>query len=284
MSKKRIIIPEKQLYHLYFKKKLSFSKIAKLIRISHPTVVSRFREYGFKARKYGEWLTKYKKENFSGNDEEKAYIMGFFVGDLNAYKPSKNSDIIVVRCHSTQISQLHLVKSLFNKYGHVTISESKTTNNRPSFHINCYLNNSFSFLLIKKPYRIEDWIVKKNKNCISFIAGYIDAEGNFILNQNRARFKIDSYDFSILSWMHNWCKKHKIISKFKLLAKRGSLRYDKIYRWNNDLWRLNINEANALLKFCRTILPFLKHRKRIKDVKKCVLNIIKRRRNGTIKS
>lgn len=211
-------------------------------------------------------------------------MLGFFLGDLNAYKPHKNSNIIVVRCHTTKTDQLRLIVLLFNKYGHATISKSKTNDDRSSFHINCYLNKSFSFLLLKKPYCIENWIAKKDKNCISFMAGYIDAEANFILNQNRARFKIDSYDFSILSWMHKWCRKHEIISKLRLLAKRGSLRYDKIYHWNDNLWRLNINDANALLTFCLTILPFLKHRKRIKDVKKCVLNIIKRRKNGTVKS
>ncbi|MDO8663422.1 MAG: hypothetical protein Q7K28_01100 [Candidatus Wildermuthbacteria bacterium] len=283
MAKNKIIIPKEQLRRLYFGKKLSFFSIARLLKFSVPTVVSRFRDYGFKAKKCGEWLTKYKKNDFSREEAEKAYLLGFFLGDLNAYKTSKKSSIIVVRCHTTKTDQLHLIRTILRKYGHITASKSKISGNRYSICINCYLNDSFSFLLIKKPYHIEKWITQKNKNSAAFMAGYTDAEGNFILNQRRARFKIDSYDFLILSWMHRWCRGRGIASKLRLIAKQGSMRYDKMARWRNNLWRFNINKAHALLKFCQIINPFLKHRKRIRDMKKCVSNIIIRNKNGTIK-
>lgn len=282
MSREKIYISKNVLRDLYFNKRLSFTVIANILRCSSPTVVSRFRDYGLKAKKCGEWKIKYKKKNFSGNKVEKAYILGFSVGDINAYKSSKNGNVIVARCHTTQKEQVRLFCSVFQKYGHVTVSHSQTTNNLPSFHINCYLNDSFSFLLISKPYHVENWIKNNFKNSISFIAGYIDAEGNFIINQRRARFKIDSYDFFILSWMHKWCCYHGIKSKLRLISKKGSARYDKSSFWNNDLWRLNINEAHGLLKFCKIIFPFLKHKKRVKDIRLCILNINKRKKDGTI--
>lgn len=53
--------------------------------------------------------------------------------------------------------------------------------------------------------------------------------------------------------------------------------------WKNDLWRLNINDSKSLEMFIKSILPFMRHGKRIKDAKVCLSNIKTRREYGFVK-
>jgi len=283
MARKKIKIPKKQLYYLYYKKKMSLKAIGNLVGCCRETVASRIRECGLQLRKLGIWQTKYKKQDFSGDEVEKSYLLGFRVGDVSVRRPYKNSKIIIVGCHTTRHEQIQLMEEIFQKYGQIVISRSQSMEGKQSFFINCNLNKSFSFLLFSKPYHMENWTTKKFTNSVAFMAGYTDAEGNFILNQNKARFKIDSYDFPILDWMHKWLSEYGINSKLRLLAKKGSRGYNKDNKiFKNDLWRFNINNAYSLLRFCAFIIPFTKHKKRIGDMLKCMFNIIQRKQDETI--
>src|SRR5579859_4443342 len=219
-------IPRATFENLYFEQGLPLRKIATNLGISEPTVRNRFKSHGLILRRHGSWSIKYQKSPFNGSEQEKAYILGFRVGDLNVYLPSKNSNIIIARTNSTHQYQFQLMQELFGKYGGIKISGKGISKN-----VNCYLDDSFSFLLINKPYQVESWINSNSKNCLAFMAGYTDAEGNFIINQGRARFKIDSYDEGVLKWMHNWLLKNGIRSKLRLLGKQGSAKYGGGY-WN----------------------------------------------------
>lgn len=266
------------LRELYFVRGLSHRAIAKRVGLSEPTVRARFHEYGFLPRKRGSWMIKYQKLSFDGSDEERAYMMGFRVGDMHVYRPSRGANIIVARTNSTQEDQFLVVHSLFAKYGGVIESGKGKAKN-----INCYLDESFSFLLIKKPYHIEPWISRSRESALAFMAGYIDAEANFIISQGRARFKLDAYDREILQWMHEELSALGVTSRLRLLANKGEVSYNNTYKWKGDLWRLNVNEANSLLVFCRALLPYLRHRKRIADVQMCIKNIVERKNNGTVR-
>lgn len=274
--KKRKEISRAILENLYFDKGLPLRTIATNLGISEPTVRDRFKGHGLVLRKRGSWMIKYPKTPFNGDEQEKAYILGFRIGDLNVYLPSERSTIIVARTNSTHDDQIQLMHLLFGKYGGVTVSGKEGTKN-----INCFLDSSFSFLLVKKPYQVDTWIKINFQNCLAFTAGYIDAEGNFIINQGKARFTIDSYDEEVLKWMHEWLQHNGIKSKLRLIGRRGGVRYGGGC-WNNDLWRININEANSLHNFCELVLPYLRHRKRINDVNKCLTNIMDRKSNGTV--
>jgi len=274
MKKKEI--PRTVLKYLYFDKGLSLRATAISLGISEPTVRDRFKSHGFVPRRQGSWAVKYQKTPFNGNDQEKAYILGFRMGDLNVYMTSETARIIIARTNSTQTDQIELLRTLFSGYGGVKVSGSFKSKN-----VNCYLDKSFSFLLVDKPYAVDPWIRHNKQNCIAFMAGYIDAEANLIINQGKARFKIDSYDEAILKWMHEWFLNNGIKSKIRLIAKRGEVRYGGGY-WNNNLWRLNVNEAHSLHKLCKLVIPYLRHRKRIEDVNKSLMNIMQRKINGTI--
>lgn len=269
----KIKILKNKLIELYHKKKMSPYKIGVLLGCSFSTITNRLKEYKISRRTKSEAQNRYPKYDFSGNKIEKAYLIGFRIGDLNVYRPSEKSQILVVRCHTTQAVQTELIRKLLSKYGQITCSDREVGKN-----VNCYLNNSFLFLLPKYD-NVENWIKKDSQCAAAFIAGYVDAEANFILNQGRARFKIDTYDKNILEWMHAWCEYNKINSKFRLLTKKGE-------RWGinfkKDLWRLNINEACSLMIFIEFIYPYLKHKTRIKQVNLMKRNILARINRGTI--
>lgn len=148
-------------------------------------------------------------------------------------------------------------------------------------HINCYLNQSFEFLL-PKSLKVPDWIEHNSSTIIAFVAGYTDAEGSFIINQTRSRFKIDSYDLEILTWIVSWLQKQKIRVKFRRICKKGDLRSGGAY-FKHDLWRIGINEPFSLLEFIKFIIPFAKHGTRLKDMMVCEENILEREVKGTIK-
>ena len=139
------------------------------------------------------------------------------------------------------------------------------------------MNNSFSFLL-KKDDSTWKWIINSDDNTVfNFIAGYIDAEGNFILNQGRARFKIDSYDASILKWISEFLKQKGIHNKLRIIYKAG----EKVPSQNpfpKDLWRLNINGMNELQIFLEKLIPFLRHKTRLSQAKESLMNILKRKK------
>ncbi len=270
MGRKRIEIDEKNLKKLYWDKRLSPYQIGKLLNCSFSTITNRMKECAIPFRTPAQARMKYVKNDFNGTLEEKSYILGFRLGDLNCYKRSENSETIVVRCHTTDTDQVKLFDKLFKKYGKITISQ-----NRNHYYSTTYLNSSFEFLLTKK-------FRPNNLHNLSFMAGYVDAEGNFQINQGRARFKLDSYDYPILNWMSHILNTLGIENKFQRIGKKGGKRSNGTV-FNQDLWRITINKAPVLKNFIKMILPYIKHQKYKRNMKICFENIMAREEKGTIK-
>ncbi|MBI4029465.1 MAG: hypothetical protein HY376_03810 [Candidatus Blackburnbacteria bacterium] len=270
-----IDIPKDKLNEYYWEKGLSQIKIAKIFNCDPMTVGNRIRQYNISKKTNSEARMHYKKDDFDGNLASKAYLIGFRLGDLNVYQTSKKSSLVVARCNTTHKVQVELIANLFSLYGKVTVSPGTYSTN-----VNCYLNKSFKFLL-PKYITLPAWLSRSKRASASFIAGYVDAEGNFLLNQSRARFKIDSYDEEILLWIFYWLTSKKINAKFRQIAKRGQSRTNGM-RFNKDLWRLNVNSASSLLRFIEFIEPFCKHKTRVHDMLLCKNNILERLAKGTI--
>lgn len=279
MSNNRSRIASGYLRELYLNKNLSTYKIGKHLNCSAGTITNRLIEFKIPIKSPAFARMKYKKFDFTGDDAQKAYMIGFRIGDLNVYRVSENSETIVVRCHTTQREQVNVIKDLFSRFGRVDDSI------RPNGHyyMNCFLNNSFKFLFPKDK---SAWAwIQEPESRLAFIAGYTDAEGNFIINQGRARFKIDSYDKDVLYTIAEWLNGAGISHKIRLIFKKGDKQkiYDKIGIYHKDLWRLNINHAKDLKEFMFLISPFMLHSQRLHDMKLCSKNIEKRIKNGTVK-
>lgn len=264
----KIKIPKKELEKLYYKQKKSKYEIGKIYGCSFKTVLNRMRDYAMEPLSRSIIQSTYKKKNFSGSDGEKAYMIGFRLGDLNVYKTTGHSEVIVVRCHTTRKEQTDLMKKLFKNYGQVTVGGSK------SFYVNCFLDTSFDFLLRKED-SVENWITQDPDCSNNFAAGYIDAEGNIGVYDGRARFKIDSYDKNIIFWLHNWLLKNDVICPKPLqIGKKGQIYDNRLgYKYNKDLWRIRVSKKESLQKLFSIIKPLLRHRKRLAHLNKCLRNI-----------
>lgn len=274
VSRSKIHLNTTTLSKLYWQAGLSLAKIGSRLNCSWSTVANRLREANIPLKKKTEMRVKYRKKPFQGSLEEKAYILGFRLGDLNVYKPYKNSKILVIRCHTTIRSQAYLIRSLFYEYGGVKISKSPHN----GFTINCFVDNSFAFLL---PKILPKWVFQSAKTALPFIAGYIDAEGTFGLNQGKGRLKVDAYDFLVLRNICKFLRMKRMVVKFRHIAAKNSPHYGG-GQWNGNLWRLSINSAQSLEIFTKMIYRHLRHAQRRKDAAIVLRNIHSRRSNGTI--
>lgn len=268
--RKKIYISKEELIRLYYKEKKSKYKIGDIFGCSFATILNRMREYGLEPLSRSVIQSKYSKFDFNGSNYDKAYMIGFRLGDLNVYKTTEKSEVIVVRCHTTNQDQVDIMDDLFSKYGQVSVNESGING---SFSVNCFMNNSFIFLLPKVDL-VPEWIIENIKTAWSFAAGYIDAEGNIGVYDKRARFKIDSYDKNIIFWIFNWFIKNKILCPRPIMiGKKNQVYNTHGHKYNKDLWRVRVSEKESLEKMLKIIRPYLKHKKRISDLDKCLNNI-----------
>jgi intein-encoded DNA endonuclease-like protein len=277
MTRHKMSIDPSILRKLYWDEGLSTYDIAGRFDCSASTIESRLEDFHIPKKSSSLARMKYPKRDFSGLSTDRAYLVGFRVGDLNVYKTSPTAETIVVRCHTTQRDQIDVIQNAFSPFGKVTISHREG-----HYHVNCFLNSSFSFLLPKNENSFS-W-VKKLPEYYAFTAGYVDAEGNFIINQGKARFKIYSYDKDVLEFITGWLEGNGIHCRFRRISMRGDTQYIKGVpaKYPKDLWRLNINEARSLLNFITAIKPFIRHRKRLEDMLMCRENIITRINHGTV--
>ncbi len=244
----KISIPKEELHHLYYVKKWPLSRIAKKYSCCVSPIFKRMKEYRITPRTMSEAKTIYLKQNFSGDLTEKAYLIGFRLGDLNVYR---NYESVCVQTSTTINEQVELLKEIFEKYSNVSIKMYGDG----AFHIQVRLNKTFEFLLPKEDL-IEDWILKNDKYFISFLAGYTDAEGNIQRYGDLLRFRIRTYDKNILYQMHKKLTEINIHSIHRLESRAGK------YNQNHDCWSLSINKQEDIRKLSKLILPNLKHAKR----------------------
>ena len=162
-------VPSKdQLIEFYFNKKLSTWQIEKLYGFSRGTIHRKLKEFNIQTRDRADSHIINFRKDFSGNLTEKAYLIGFRLGDLGVRKIYPNSKTITVASGSTIKEQIELIKSLFVEYGKVRIKTTK--NNKTNIWV--ALNESFDFLLSKK---IPSWIKGNKNNFLAFLAGFTDA-------------------------------------------------------------------------------------------------------------
>lgn len=272
---KQVSITQEDLYRLYWGEHKSSIEIAKLYHCRGMTIRNRIREFGIQKRSASDARMRYKKQNFSGDSVERSYLLGFRLGDLSAYQTSTRSDLIIVRCHTTQMTQVALIRDLFFPYGHITISTGVH-----GYNINCYVNTTFKFLLPKYT-RVPKIVEKSSSSVWAFIAGYVDVEESFGINQGKARFKLDSYDVHVLDWMVHMFQEFSLSVKFRRIALKGQPQY-KTGIFHKDLWRLEINEAKSILLFIMRIRDYIRHEKRKTDMIVCLNNIYIRKQKGSI--
>lgn len=273
--RKRVVIEKKILEHLYHRKKLSLQAIGKKYNLTPSCVLRKMRKFNILLRKSWTTNTIHAKKPFTGSLREKAYLIGFRLGDLGVKKNSKNTGSIVVKSNTTKSEQITLMKDLFSKYSPVWISGPNIIG---VFHFTTLLHPSFDFL-VPKTDCIPDWVKNNTEHSLAFIAGYTDAEGSIGVYDERARFRIGSYDIGILSDINDFFIKLGAKTALRLEQLKGFIDKRGVIS-NGDFWRISVNEKRSLLMLFDLLLPYLKHEKRISDMLRGRDNINKR--NGII--
>ncbi|MEK9178428.1 MAG: hypothetical protein AAB801_01460, partial [Patescibacteria group bacterium] len=240
----------------------------------------RFKKYGLRPRGMANRACKYKKTDFSGNPIEKAYMIGFRLGDLNVYN-LKN--IVQVRCSSTIRQQISLIRKLFSNY---TVPKTRKSLDKkykiPKTDIVCLLNKSFSFLIPKED-KIPNWILKDRTLFFSFFAGYADAEGCFYFHKpgksgktKIAGFEIQTQQKNIIWQLWKNAQKHGVIAPLPKISVKAGYQRPNGNKNNKDMWRIEVARKDSLWRLVHFLEPYMKHGNKLKRMKEVKENLILR--------
>ena len=265
--RKVVLINKNKLLTLYVKKRYSLSKIAAMYGCHPVAILKKMERFGIDRRTISETSTKHIKKDFSGDNEEKAYLIGFRLGDLNV---RKEGNLIRVGCGTTKSAQLNLIQGLFKNYGPGWITEK---DRQGRFHIDFSLNRSFNFL-IPKHKNILYWVMRSQKLFFQFLAGYMDAEGNIGIYSGRAKLRIRSYDYGILQDIHRKLLGLGMRSIFTLEDMPGT---DKRgVKHNGTYLGVTVNKREDLYKLLGILKGVLRHQKRRDDLEAALQNVYSR--------
>lgn len=264
----RLDITKELLEELYLKKKLPMPKIAKTLSTTYDTIWRKMRKYGIRVRSMSEAKMKYPKFPFSGDLKEKAYMLGLRAGDISANRACKQITVVTGTTHR---AQLQMFRKVFEKYSFVNSFIVQRKDGKRAWQIYCRLNNSFSFLL-NKPNEIPKWILDNVNYFYAFLAGYADCEACWNIwklkdcKKARARLQIISGDKKILEQITDKLKELKFKPRFRLAYKKG-YRKNSIYKYNKDMYCLNLHYQDEIRKLAKILLKFSKHGEKIWKMK-----------------
>jgi hypothetical protein len=257
-SSMRTPVTREELDYWYNELGENLEQIAKRLGIDFVTVHDLMKHYGLSRRNRAIARIEYARHSFSGNQVEKAYLIGFRLGDLNVRMDLPTSKTIQVRCGTTIPAQVQLIRGLFEPYGHVntrkgTIGETQ---------VECYLDMSFDFLLPKED-RVPEWVTADDPCFWAFLAGYMDAEGYIGLRKRKggrsAIVEIASCDVGILRGLWSGLNDRGIICPNLYLKARSGTANRRGTRNNRDYYNLSIIRKASLDMLFHEISPLLKH-------------------------
>lgn len=247
------------LENYYWEQGYSLSQISKLFgTISPDTVRYRMKKYNIPRRPSDR--KNYIRFRFSGDMNEKAYLMGFRTGDLHAFKHCR---LIKIETTSPRNALVNMFKKAFEKYGKVIVRETKGGYTEKTNRIYCFLDSSFEFI-INKPKIIPDWILKDESLFYSFLAGYCDGEASWIITQHKKYegrykdlvFSLGTCDKDVLEQIHQKLKELGFRSHLYMVRKRG-VYGERVC--NFDLYRVMIHRVKDVIKLAKTLLPLSLH-------------------------
>jgi transposase-like protein len=254
---------------LYVDEGLSLSAIAEMYGCSLTTIWRKAKTAGIECREGGSGQ-RYQRTDFSGDLAEKAYLIGFRIGDLNV---ELHGHTIAVKCTSTRTEQVDLFRQLFEGYGHVYTDEATLARRkRQSIGMSVALNMSFEFLLPKQD-AVPDWVLKgSDQEFFAFLAGYIDAEGYIRTylppgyRTLQVRIEVRSYDGVLLSQLAEGLNVRGIAyPPAEIRVDAGYVNRSGI-RSNGVQWGLGIYRKQSLTLLFEQIDAHLRHGRRRRDM------------------
>ena len=250
-------VSSEKLRGLYLTEKKSTRQIAKQLGIAQTSVRRWMSRYGIPARDPWSPL-KYPRTHFSGDEKEKAYLLGLRAGDLSAYQRTPYT--IEVTTASSHPAMIDLFYELFRKYGHCS-KWPRLSNLGYEWALYCGLNTSFAFLVHK-----SSEAPAEEELFYPFLAGYIDAEGCWKISPNHYRWisfglVICSKDFGILSSIRKKLKEDGYHPSLCINNRKS--------RFNETvpLYELLLNRQKEVISIIERIIQLLRHREKIEKAR-----------------
>lgn len=279
----QVVVNKAELEYYYHDQNLSLEQIAGRLHCSKGALERKMVKFdisrrGSEHRKH--W--RYVKRSFDGTFEQKAYLIGFRLGDLNV---TNTNQVVVVKGSTTKQAQANLFEQLFSPYGGVHTTKAK----RGTIEQYAFLDRSFDFLLPKQD-NIESWITSCPRCFLAFFAGYFDAEGCAQMHKGShsndfGGFEVQSYDKNILfqSWMG--LVQQDINSPSPLMVKPAGYTSSNGVRNNGDTWKLSIFRKASVWKLLHLLAVDMKHKDKLHRLGVIKQNIVQRnirRRGGSV--
>jgi hypothetical protein len=123
-------------------------------------------------------VSKHERKPFTGDEGEKAYLLGFSTGDLYV---TKHGRAIRVKTASTHPAMEHLFRTCFERHGPVYLLPKTTPFAGYEWTYTADLDVSFCFLLETEE-KIPNWIKRSRKLSMGYLSGFFDAEGSAFMN------------------------------------------------------------------------------------------------------
>lgn len=279
-------INEQLLRQLYLEQKLSIPQIAEQCGWGRETVRLKMLEYNIPIRSFsqatlvqhGTWD---EYHDFSGDEREKAYLIGFRTGDLHVRREHEGSEVIRVSCTSTKPEQIELIEQAYGKYGHIIRGVEWRVSLKgllKCLKINVSLNQTFDFLFDDLDH-VPAWILADPNLFLAFFGGFTDAEGSFHLQKykdsvDRGRFSLKNTDVYILEQSHSMLSAMgirpssitKVYDAGRQTSKRGVFA-------TKALWEFAVENKESVLRLIELLSPFLRHEKRRADMEHVRQNV-----------
>jgi|SRR3989344_5087488 len=248
-------LTKKFLENVYIKKRLSTWAIEKKFGIPRSRVYAHLKRYGILTRSIAQSHIRHQRFDFSGDECEQAYLLGFTIGDLRVRMHNgARSETISIGCGSTKPAQIKLINNLFSKYGHVWISKP---DKRGAVNLEAFVNRSFAFLLPGA--RDYLWCGEDKKKFFSFLAGFTDAEGSFYISSGKAFISWGNYDTKVLNFIRVGLAQYGIIPpQMNCDSLRGYLGTHG-YRRNNNYCHVTCAKKDVVSQLISNLEPFILH-------------------------
>jgi len=259
--------PTELLRKLYWEKHMTIRQIAQQVPVSRIFVRNALLELGpLRVAKKNRELW---RGAFSGNEKERAYLMGLRAGDVNAFRQS--SQVVVGRVSTTHQAMLELFQQTFAPYGQCIMEPRKVFLTGYDWQIRVQLNNSFEFL-IDEPIRVPTERVL----LYEFLAGLSDSDGCWCLFEDKGKtacaFMISSQSKNLLTQLKKALEKecfhvylYRDREKGATKTMRGVAGTREI-RLTKDSWRLDIHRREEVRVLARRLLPLSRHREKIQKM------------------
>lgn len=251
----------KRIREMYWVDKMSSAQIGRQLGVNGSWIRTLMVRSGLPRRTTSEAGMRFPKTRFSGDEHERAYLMGFRAGDLNAKIYGYQ---VRVSTSTTHPAMWRLLLSAFAKNGRANKTAAR---HREGFEwmIYCYLDRSFTFLL-PKAITIPAEYLEKEGLFLSFLAGYVDAEGSFRLSRHRTKkamsFRINSEDRLLLRDVRRGLTRMGYHVYLALAAKKN-LKEGKRYR--HSLWSLGMFREREILDLVRKLR--VRHDEKVRQVR-----------------